>query len=77
HNREYEITSIEGKKIPIICSTSAFRDAGGRVTGGIEIFKDISELKSLQEEIVRREKKYRRIFEGSHDMIYTTNLQGK
>jgi len=26
---------------------------------------------------VRREKKYRRIFEGSHDMIYTTNLQGE
>ena len=77
HNREYEITSIEGKKIPIICSTSAFRDAKGRVTGGIEIFKDISELKSLQEEVARREKKYRRIFEGSHDMIYTTNLQGK
>ena len=77
HNREYEITSIEGKKIPIICSTSAFRDAGGRVTGGIEIFKDISELKRLQEEVARREKKYRRIFEGSHDMIYTTNLQGK
>ena len=77
HNREYEITSIEGKKIPIICSTSAFRDAGGRVTGGVEIFKDISELKRLQEAVARREKKYRRIFEGSHDMIYTTNLQGK
>ena len=77
HNREYEITSIDGQKIPIICSTSASRDAAGRVTGGLEIFKDISELKRLQEEIVKREKKYRRIFEGSHDMIYTTNQQGQ
>ncbi|CAB1061264.1 Two-component system sensor histidine kinase [Olavius sp. associated proteobacterium Delta 1] len=77
HNREYEITSIEGKKIPIICSTSPFRDAAGRVTGGLEIFKDISELKQLQEEVAKREKKYRRIFEGSHDMIYTTNQQGQ
>ena len=77
HNREYEITSIEGQKIPIICSTSAIRDAEGRVTGGLEIFKDISELKRLQEEVARREKKYRRIFEGSHDMIYTTNEQGQ
>ena len=76
HNREYEITNIEGNKIPIICSTSAFRDASGRVTGGLEIFKDISELKRLQEEVVRREKKYRRIFEGSHDMIYMTNEPG-
>ncbi|MGD8992195.1 MAG: PAS domain S-box protein [Desulfobacterales bacterium] len=77
HNREYEIINIEGKNIPIICSTSAFRDAGGRVTGGLEIFKDISELKRLQEEVIRREKKYRRIFEGSHDMIYTTNQKGQ
>jgi PAS domain S-box-containing protein len=77
HNREYEITDIEGKKIPIICSTSAFRDAGGRVTGGLEIFKDVSDLRRLQEEVTRREKKYRRIFEGSHDMIYLTNLEGR
>jgi PAS domain S-box-containing protein len=77
HNREYVIKNIEGEEIPIICSTSAFRDSEGRITGGIEVFKDITELKTLQEEIVRREKKYRRIFEGSHDMIYTTNLQGE
>jgi PAS domain S-box-containing protein len=76
HNRNYVITNIDGKEIPIICSTSAFRDSEGRITGGIEVFKDITELKRLQEEIVRREKKYRRIFEGSHDMIYTTNLPG-
>ncbi len=77
HNREYEITNIDGQQIPIICSTSAFRDTAGRVTGGLEIFKDISELKQLQEEVAKREKKYRRIFEGSHDMIYTTNEQGQ
>ncbi|MGD8891151.1 MAG: PAS domain S-box protein [Desulfobacterales bacterium] len=77
HNREYEITNINGQKIPIICSTSAFQDPSGKIAGGLEIFKDISELKRLQEEVARREKKYRRIFEGSHDMIYTTNLEGK
>jgi len=76
HNREYEITNINGQKIPIICSTSVFRDPSGRIAGGLEIFKDITEQKKLQEEIVTRERKYRRIFEGSHDMIYTTNLPG-
>jgi PAS domain S-box-containing protein len=77
HNREYEITNIEGKKIPIICSTSAFLDPLGQVTGGLEVFKDITEVKRLQEEVVKRERKYRRVFEGSHDMIYNTNLDGK
>jgi PAS domain S-box-containing protein len=77
HNREYEITNIDGHQIPIICSTSAFRDASGRITGGLEIFKDITDIKRLQEEIAKREKKYRRVFEGSHDMIYATNLDGR
>lgn len=77
HNREYEIRNIEGKKVPIICSTSAFCDPSGRITGGLEIFKDITERKRLQEEIAKRERKYRRIFEGSHDMIYTSNLSGQ
>jgi len=76
HNREYEITDIGGRKIPVICSTSAFRNERGEVMGGLEIFKDITELKILQEEIVKREKKYRRIFEGSHDAIYTSTLEG-
>ena len=77
HNREYEITNIDGKQVPIICSTSAFRDSLGNITGGIEIFKDITELKRLQEENSKRERKYRRIFEGSREMIYTTNEPGK
>lgn len=77
HNREYVITNIQGEKVPIMCSTSVFRDSDGRITGGIEIFKDITELRRLQEEVARRERKYRRIFEGSHDMIYTANLSGR
>jgi PAS domain S-box-containing protein len=76
HNREYEITDINGRKIPVICSTSAFRNKEGEVLGGLEIFKDIKELRDLQEEISRREKKYRRIFEGSHDAIYISTLEG-
>ena len=77
HNREYMITNIEGQEVPIICSTSVFRDGSGRIAGGLEIFKDITEIKRLQEEVSKREKKFRRIFEGSHDMIYTTNLKGR
>ena len=77
HNREYEITDIGGRKIPVICSTSAFRNENGELMGGLEIFKDITELKILQEEVAKREKKYRRIFEGSHDMIYTSTLDGR
>ena len=77
HNREYEIVDLDGKKKPVICSTSAFRNDQGEVLGGLEIFKDITELKKLQEEVIKREKKYRRIFEGGHDMIYIATPEGK
>ncbi|MCF8025371.1 MAG: PAS domain S-box protein [Desulfobacteraceae bacterium] len=77
HNREYRITNIEGVQVPIICSTSAFCDESGNVTGGLEIFKDISEVKRLQKEVVHRKKNYIRLFEGSHDMIYTSTPDGR
>jgi PAS domain S-box-containing protein len=77
HNREYQITNIDGRKIPIICSTSAFWDESGNVTGGLEVFKDISELKRLQKEVIHRRKNYIRLFEGSHDMIYTSTPDGR
>lgn len=77
HNREYEIVNIDGNSKPVICSTTAFRNDKGEVQGGVEIFKDITELKKLQEEVVKREKKYRRIFEGGHDMIYISTPEGK
>jgi PAS domain S-box-containing protein len=76
-DQEFEITTIDGNVVPVICSASVFQDASGRLTGGLEIFKDITEQKRLQEEVVTREKKLRRIFEGSHDMIYTSNEQGR
>ena len=76
YHQEQMITNIEGKRIPIICSTSVFLDNERRITGGIEIFKDITELRNLQEEILRRERKYRRIFESSNDMIYISNQGG-
>jgi PAS domain S-box-containing protein len=34
-------------------------------------------LQNLQEEVVRREQKYSRIFEGGHDMIYISSQDGK
>lgn len=76
-NQEYELVNISGRKVPVICSTSSFRDDKGKVAGGVEIFKDITELKKLQEQVVKREKKYRRIFEGGHDMIYFSRPDGK
>jgi PAS domain S-box-containing protein len=77
HNREHEIVDIDGQIKAVICSTSSFRNDEGEITGGVSICKDITELITLKDQVVRREKKYSRIFEGSHDMIYTSRQDGK
>jgi PAS domain S-box-containing protein len=77
YNREYFIAHSDGRKIPVIFSTSVFRDDSGKIVGGLQIFKDITQIHNMQEKIAKRERKYRRVFEGSHDMIYTTNNEGK
>ncbi len=77
YNQELFITHVDGRKIPTIFSISVFRDDSGKIIGGLQIFKDITQIHNMQEKIAKRERKYRRVFEGSHDMIYTTNNEGR
>ena len=51
---EAEITAKNGKKIPISISTAPLVDEEGEFIGGVEVFRDLSELKKLEEEIRER-----------------------
>jgi len=53
-DREIEITSKDGDRIPISISTALLRDEHGEVIGGVETFRDLSELKKLSEELKGR-----------------------
>ena len=50
------IIDASGSRIPISVSTAVLRDAAGRVTGGAETFRDLSEVEELRREL---EGKYR------------------
>ncbi|NIS69192.1 MAG: PAS domain S-box protein [Proteobacteria bacterium] len=76
-NREFMITRNDGRTVPIICSASILRDSRGKVTGRIGVFKDISVRKRLEDDLRLSESKYRRIFEGSKDMIFITSNNGR
>jgi len=41
----------EGERIPISISTAVLRDEGGRVIGGAETFRDLSEVEALRREL--------------------------
>jgi len=45
------IVDSEGNRIPISISTALLHDAEGRVTGGAETFRDLSEVETLRQEL--------------------------
>ncbi len=76
YDREFRVTRRDGRQISIISSISPLKDRHGNVMGGMEVFKDISGRKALEDDLRVSENKYRRIFEGSQDMIFITTKEG-
>ena len=65
-DREVTILTREGKKLVISISTAAMTDDQGNVWGGVEMFRDLSQVIELRKKL---EKSY--VFEG----IVSKNLQ--
>lgn len=53
-NFELEIRTKNRGRIPISISTALLRDEKGNIIGGVETFRDLSEIKELKEEIKGR-----------------------
>lgn len=45
------IINSDGKRIPISVSTAILRDSAGRIIGGAETFRDLSEVEALRQEL--------------------------
>ncbi len=50
-NKSGYIVNAAGERIPISVSTAVLRDASGRVIGGAETFRDLSEVEALRQEL--------------------------
>jgi PAS domain S-box-containing protein len=50
-DRRIDILNSRGEKVPVSISTSILRDAAGREVGGVETFRDLSEIELLRKEI--------------------------
>ena len=48
------IVNAAGGRIPVSLSTAVLKDARGRVIGGAEVFRDLSELETLRQELEGR-----------------------
>lgn len=45
------IINADGNRIPISVSTAVLRNSGGKITGGAETFRDLSEVEALRREL--------------------------
>lgn len=50
-NLPVHIVRADGRRIPISVTSNALRDAGGNIIGGVETFRDLSEIHQLRREL--------------------------
>ena len=50
-NKAIYIVDSAGRRVPISISTAILRDAGGRIIGGVETFRDLSVVEELRKEL--------------------------
>ncbi len=53
-NRTVHIVDSNGRNMPISVSTALLRDLAGNVIGGVETFRDLSEIEELRREVTGR-----------------------
>ena len=62
------IVRADNKRIPITVNTSVLRDDRGRVIGGVEIFRDLSDIDNLRRE-VKKEHTFENIVSKNHKIM--------
>jgi PAS domain S-box-containing protein len=53
-NKAVYILTVDGERLPISVSAAALRDGSGRVIGGVETFRDLSQVEALRKELEGR-----------------------
>ncbi|RJQ73282.1 MAG: PAS domain-containing protein [Desulfobacteraceae bacterium] len=48
------IVNIQKRRIPVVVSTSLLKDENGTILGGVEIFRDVSQIEELRKELEGR-----------------------
>ncbi len=75
-HKELFVTTLDDRRLSVSSSISALNDQEGNVGGWVHVFKDTSDRKRLEDNLRLSESKYRRIFEGSKDIIFITSKDG-
>lgn len=69
--REWHYVAKDGRRIPVLLSVTALRDAGGSISGFLGIASDISVRKQAEEDLNR----FRNVLDSTLDMIFMFDPQ--
>jgi PAS domain S-box-containing protein len=69
HHLETKILKKGNKKIDIDISISVLKNNQGSIIGSIGVFKDITEKKRIEKELVESENRFRDIFDSTSDFL--------
>ena len=72
---EYTLLKSDGSEFPAELSTSALKDASGKVIGHITVARDITERKQAEEKLNESEERFRIASQIASDVVYERNLQ--
>jgi PAS domain S-box-containing protein len=66
-----ELVARNGQRYQIADSAAPIRDADGRITGVVLVFRDVTEDYNIRQALQRSERQYRLFAENSGDLIWT------
>lgn len=66
----------DGEAVFVKRSTSSVRDGHGAVIAKLHVMEDVTDRKRQEDDLKRSENKYRRLFDGSKDMIFIHSKGG-
>ena len=76
-NREVVMERPDGSRIVALLNIDPLRDSAGKVSGGVNCFRDITEHKRAEEERHRAEQRSHELLAALPTAIYTTDASGR
>ncbi len=74
--KEIEIDRIDGQKRYCTLTVTPFKNSAGEIIGIVQDFKDISDRKHAEQQLILSERKYKNIFDNVQDVYYRTDVAG-
>jgi PAS domain S-box-containing protein len=76
-NIEFVLNSSDGRKLEIIISAAPIRDSEGRIVAAINVWRDISEIKSVQKAVEEERSRLKAIIEHMPLGVAVADASGK